>query len=94
LNTGIFSFSETTYIFWCAQVVSCRRAVWLMWRAGLKPQHISHQEKDGYLFSPTSTSAVAAQWQRSGSGSGSAVDAGVKTTLLYYWLVPFLSGER
>jgi hypothetical protein len=34
---------------------------------GLKPQNISHQEKDGYLFSPTSTSAVAAQWQRSGS---------------------------
>jgi hypothetical protein len=34
---------------------------------GLKPQNISHQEKDGYLFSPTLTSAVAAQWQRSGS---------------------------
>ena len=34
---------------------------------GLKPQNISHQEKDGYLFSPTSTSAVAAQRQRSGS---------------------------
>jgi hypothetical protein len=49
---------------------------------GLKPQNISHQEKDGYLFSPTSTSAVAAQWQRSGSAveaqwkrSGSAVEA-------------------
>jgi hypothetical protein len=28
LNTGIF-FSKTTYIFWCMQVVSCMRAVWL-----------------------------------------------------------------
>jgi hypothetical protein len=34
---------------------------------GVKTTNISHQEKDGYLFSPTSTSAVAAQWQRSGS---------------------------
>jgi hypothetical protein len=42
---------------------------------GLKPHNISHQEKDGYLFSPTSTaqwqcigSAVEAQWKRSGCG--------------------------
>ena len=41
-------------------------------------------------FNQRSGSAVA----RSGSGNGSAVDAGVKTTLLYYGLVPFLSGER
>jgi hypothetical protein len=63
LNTAIFLRNY----FLVRQVVSCMQARCVVAAEGLKPQNISHQEKDGYLFSPTSTSAVAAQRQRSGS---------------------------
>jgi hypothetical protein len=71
LNTGIF-FSETIF-FGASQVALCGC------RGGVKTTKISHQEKDGYLFSPTTTSmppacplrsgsAVEAQRMRSGCG--------------------------
>ena len=64
-----YFFSET--IFFGASQVSCRRAL-CGCRGGVKTTKISHQEKDGYLFSPSiSTSAPPACPLR----SGFAVDA-------------------
>ena len=63
LNTGIF-FSETIF-FGASQVALCGC------RGGVKTTKISHQEKDGYLFSPTSTSVL----QACPLHSGSAVEA-------------------
>jgi hypothetical protein len=86
LNTGIFSPKH--FIFWCVQVVSYRRAVWLLRKKMVTcfpPLQPAQWQRSG--------SAVEAQWKRSGCAAD-AQRPGLNHSRMCTWtaIVPLLGG--